>query len=107
VSSRLESAKETSRKKAQKAQNTSRNLSVLFVPFCGIPLLPEFVRDLFHYWPTIKISIKNDSKTLIFTPISTGIQVVLDPPDTSRFARLTNGTKADGASDFPILRSTN
>jgi hypothetical protein len=50
-------------------------------------------QDNFRYWPTIKISIKNDSKTLIFTPIRTGIQVVLETPDTSRSARLTNGRK--------------
>jgi len=73
------------------------------VPFCGISSLPEFVRILFRSRPTIKISIKKDSKTLIFTPIPLGIQVVLETPDISRFARLNRRTKADGASKIPLI----
>jgi hypothetical protein len=46
------------------------------------------------------ISIKKDRNFLFLTPIQLGTTVVLEAPDTSRFARLNKGTKADGASNL-------
>ena len=62
------------------------------------------------YSPTPQNFDQKRSKFLRFRPkIPLGTTVVLGPPDTSRSARLTKGTKADGASNFEnplyLLRS--
>jgi hypothetical protein len=69
-----------------------------FVPFCGISRLPKIVRFILINSSHQKISIKKDRNFLLFTQIPHGTTVVLDHADTSRFARLNQGTKADGAS---------
>jgi type IV pilus assembly protein PilA len=68
------------------------------VPESGISPVPEIVRLLSFIHFNQNISIKKDRNFLFFTPILHGTTVVLEPPDTSRSARLNLGTKADGAS---------
>jgi len=58
------------------------------VPESGISSLPKFVRFLLSNPSHQKISIKKDRNFLFFTKIPLGTTVVLDHPDTSRFARL-------------------
>jgi hypothetical protein len=77
------------------------------VPESGICLLPEFVSILPLNHPALQISIKKDRNFLFFSQIPLGTTVVLEPPDTSRSARLTRERKAGGASNLGIylLRS--
>jgi hypothetical protein len=58
------------------------------VPESGISLLPEFVSIPLPNGPPLKISIKKDRNFLVFSPIPLGTTVVLEPPVTSRSARL-------------------
>ncbi|HEU4834152.1 MAG TPA: hypothetical protein VFS90_07055 [Pyrinomonadaceae bacterium] len=73
------------------------------MPESGISSLPKIVRFILRNPAHQKISIKKDRNFLFFTEIPLGTTVVLEHPDTSRFARLNKKTKADGASKFEPL----
>jgi len=64
------------------------------VPESGISPVPEIVRllPLIHF--NQNISIKKDRNFLFLGPIPLGTTVVLEPPDTSRFARLNLGNES-------------
>jgi len=59
-----------------RAPNCRFVLLVLYVPFCGIPSVPEIVRPSAAIGPPIKNSIKKDRNFFISGEMPIGIQVV-------------------------------